>query len=697
MRTLLGGVAALLLAAFAPAALHAQQGPFNPEDWPATIDPNRTVHYVSTDFAFAPPSGWWLENELQILSGGDQVTEAITIGGHNGIHVTGSNLNIADFTFEEWADDDTIDILVQVYGDAGVLGGDGSPRNFVFLTGTLPELNFPTGGSIPIECKNSRWNWFLFRIPNGFRASDGSHFVGSIPANAQGGFAFGGVNGGTIRFEGVPGLKVRVIAFGEVGAFGEPDQVNYCTPAEECPPEPETNLAWVDVNASTSDHMVVIDSGDQMVTYQDNVGPAGDLRRAVRPMGTFLNVGITDNYLGEPCNDPRAIKVCVEFFDDPALTGVIFGPEAYATDALGGVAFYSQANRQTLMGTGTWIRRSWVVADVNLFGVNTVPYTGGPRLAFEGGQVFLSKIEFGVLRTGDHPLAGQDPLPDCFADPLICTDAYGNYAELDFATATQNGLGPGSSGGDQEMIVEEAGPPGDRRQAIRPAFDDGNPAYTHQFVNLVITDEALGPTSQPPAQLAICVTYYDDPLLIGETFRPEVYYTERGGLLTMAWTPADIAVALEGTDQWRDAYFEIADMKFDGVNQDPQAAARFVFSDKIFMTRVRYAVIRPCGPNAGVNLLEDCKPAPPEPPEITAVARVDDRVALTFPTVAGLTYSVDSTSDLLPDGWGERQFALTADGPADQTSVAGTGDTVTVFVDRLTPETVAEFFHILAQ
>lgn len=51
-------------------------------------------------------------------------------------------------------------------------------------------------------------------------------------------------------------------------------------------------------------------------------------------------------------------------------------------------------------------------------------------------------------------------------------------------------------------------------------------------------------------------------------------------------------------------------MKFNGVNQGPQAAARFVTSagGKIFFTRVRYAVIRPCGPEAGVNLLEDCKP-----------------------------------------------------------------------------------------
>jgi hypothetical protein len=55
------------------------------------------------------------------------------------------------------------------------------------------------------------------------------------------------------------------------------------------------------------------------------------------------------------------------------------------------------------------------------------------------------------------------------------------------------------------------------------------------------------------------------------------------------------------------AYFEIPEIKFQGVNQGPQAAARFALSGKIFFTRVQYAVIRPCGTDAGVNLLEDCE------------------------------------------------------------------------------------------
>src|SRR4029077_5232166 len=166
----------------------------------------------------------------------------------------------------------------------------------------------------------------------------------------------------------------------------------------------------------------------------------------------------------------------------------------------------------------------------------------------------------------------------------------------------------GPAQGDRERIKADAGPTDDRRLAIRPAREDGTPGFAHTYLNFAITDEALGPSSQPNALLAICVTYYDDPDLAGKTFRPEVYQSDRSGQTTLAFTAGTIAVALEGTDKWRDAYFEIPDMKFNGVNQGPQAAARFVLSDKIFFSRVRYTVIRPCGPKAGINLLADCKP-----------------------------------------------------------------------------------------
>jgi hypothetical protein len=111
--------------------------------------------------------------------------------------------------------------------------------------------------------------------PNDIRPSDGARYVGSIPPNAAGSFGAGGVNGGTIRFEAVPNLIVRVVAFGAQGAFGEPEQINLFAPADTCDPEPNTNLAGIDINTGTADHMVVLDGGDQTVFYQDNIGPAG--------------------------------------------------------------------------------------------------------------------------------------------------------------------------------------------------------------------------------------------------------------------------------------------------------------------------------------------------------------------------------------------------------------------------------------
>jgi len=639
----------VFLALLNTAWLGAQTGPFSPENWPATRDPAKTVHYVATDGTFAPPGDTWVADDLLILNGGDDGTQDYTIGGQKGKKVTGNYLSVADSDFAFWQDQEFIDILVQVYGDASLFNAQGQPRNFSFLTGTLPTLNFPVGGQIPVEARNKLWNWVLFRIPNALRP-DGTRFVGTVPAGAQGNTAFGGVNGGTIRFEGVPNLIVRVVAFGQQGAFGEPADINKFASSATCDPEPNTNLAGIDFNRGVTNHIQVLNNLDQTVTYADSVGPADDLRRAVRPDGLYLNFGITDNYLGKPCNDPRAVKLGLEFYDDPAFAGldVRFGPETYATDDKGGTATYPVEKRQLLTGSGKWIRRSWTVPAVSLAGISTGSLTGGPRLISENGQVFISAFYIAVLRIGSHPLAGQDPLSDWYEDLNICTDAYGSFAELDLVKDLRNGLDTGSSSGDQEMITAEAGPANDRRQAIRPAREDGTPGYTHQNLNFAITGEALGPSSQPPARLAICVTYYDDPQLAGKQFKPEVYWTVSNGVDVMVSTPSNFFVTLEGTDKWRDAYWEISDMKFNGVNQGPQAAARFVLNDKIFFTRVQYAVIRPCGPNAGKNALESFKPT--DRPRL-AIAVVDtNSVQLTWP-ISFTTFTLQSSAGLGAAQW----------------------------------------------
>ncbi|MCI0535984.1 MAG: hypothetical protein L0Z50_12230 [Verrucomicrobiales bacterium] len=598
-----------LLASLVASRGQPPQGPFPPEQWPASADGNKVVHFVSVGDTFQPVGAQWVVGNMSILSGGDQVTEPIRIGGFDGLKVIGNYLNTADGDYTEWADDEEIDILMQVYGDGALFQANGDPQNFSFLIGTLPELEAPNGGQLPVEARNRKWNWVLFRIPNTTRPSDGTRRVGSIPANAQGGTQAGGVNGGTIRLEGVPNLIVRVIAFGVKGAFGEPEQVNVFAPAEQCPAEPATNHAWINLANNQNDHMQVLNNGDQAVTISDSVGPDNDKRRAVRPNGLYMNFAVTDDFLGRRCNDARAVKICVEFFDDPALAGRKFGPEAFATDDQGGMGFVSPDRYHTLTGSGKWERRSWTIPAVSLAGINTAPLTAGPRLFFEeSAPIFISRFDLGIFRIGQHPLAGQDPLSDCFDDPLFCTGIYGNYAELDLAKGIMDGLAPGNSGGDQEMIQAEAGPTSDRRMAIRPARDDGSAQFQHVYLNLAITDEKLGPSAQPGVRLAICVSYYDDPALVGAQFRPEVYISDRGGNTGFAFTSGDIAVRLEGTDTWRDAYFEITDVKFNGVNQGPQAAARFFVSDKVFFSRVRYGVIRPCGPQANVNPIAECKP-----------------------------------------------------------------------------------------
>src|ERR1043166_3466342 len=167
-------------------SISAQTNYPDPEVWPSTIVPAKTVHFVSVDSAFTAPSASWVAGDLIILTGGDQVTQPITIGGHTGIVTIGQYLNIADGEYQTWANEDTIDILMQVFGDAAVLSATGTPRTYNFLEGTLPNSNLsaPAGGSLPVEAKNQKWNWVLFSITNGIRAIDGQRYVGSLPPDA---------------------------------------------------------------------------------------------------------------------------------------------------------------------------------------------------------------------------------------------------------------------------------------------------------------------------------------------------------------------------------------------------------------------------------------------------------------------------------------------------------------------------------
>ena len=210
----------------------AKQGPFSPEAWPPTIDGSKKVHYISIDGTLSPPNDNWTPN-LKILTGGDHPTEPVTIGGHTGVRIAGFKFNTADDQYPVWAAEHTVDILLQLYGDEALLNRDGSLKDFNFLTGTLPEPIAVDGAVIPPQAQNRRWNWVLCRVPNGLRHMDGGRLIGTLHPKAKLEPAIANVsrlsgqNGGTIRMDGLPGAKVRVVAFGQRGAFGEPEQVNH--------------------------------------------------------------------------------------------------------------------------------------------------------------------------------------------------------------------------------------------------------------------------------------------------------------------------------------------------------------------------------------------------------------------------------------------------------------------------------------
>ena len=203
----------------------------NPEVLPPTINATKQVHFVSIDGAFTAPNTNWLPC-LKTLTGGDQVTEPVTIGGHTGVEVKGVKFNNADSEYPFWASQHFIDVLLQVYGDEAFVDAKGQPRYFNFLTGTLPEPIAVDGGSLPLSIMDHQWHWVLFRVPNGLRHMDGGRLVGTIHPKAKLDESIArvshlsGQNGGTMRMDGLHELKVRFVAFGERGAFGEPGAVN---------------------------------------------------------------------------------------------------------------------------------------------------------------------------------------------------------------------------------------------------------------------------------------------------------------------------------------------------------------------------------------------------------------------------------------------------------------------------------------
>lgn len=225
---LAGSVAVALLAAVGSGA-RGKTGPFDPEKLPSTLNPAKIVHFVSVDNAFDAPNPNWRPT-LHVLTNGDQQTEPVEIGGHKAVKVMGIKFNTTDDEWPFWAKEHTVDILMQVYGDETLVNPDGTSRYFNFLTGTVPEPIAVDGGEFPAGINNGRWNWVLFRVTNGLHHFDGGRLIGTLhPKNDSApGYAESakrsGQNGGTIRMDGLHEDKIRFVAFGQKGAFGEPEQ-----------------------------------------------------------------------------------------------------------------------------------------------------------------------------------------------------------------------------------------------------------------------------------------------------------------------------------------------------------------------------------------------------------------------------------------------------------------------------------------
>ncbi len=579
--------------------------------WPPDTDFTQEVHYWSADdFLYETiPSGAGRDfvDSLLILTGGDQVTDDVVIGGYDGIKATMQYFNVADefydfwpdYYYDVWPDFMNVDVLVQYFANA-----ESIRDNLGFRLGTLENRHTVDGYTC--ESLTDQWEWRVFRVDNS------NAWLGNL-ADSTGGGQYGGVNGGTIRFQNTTGLIFRAVAIGPEGAFGDPDRINRSNTVD-FDPNPYAILAEWDIDKGITNglDLYMDEEGDQEPIISESIGPADDQRKAARPAKGDGSDGIEDNYLNwlildehfGPTSQPSfRIKVVAEYYDDPILAGETFGPDVYMTAGGGDPVPYPAENWTVLTGSGQWLEAEWYVPDVKLIGVN-IPSDAqaGPRFYFSG-PIYISRLRMGAIRSSGI-YEGVDPIPDSYP---FNPDPYGIYAEMDLDQDLFDHLNMANNGGDQEYIIEEGiGPAGDIRTAVRPALDLGTDPFD-RYMNFAILDEVFGPNDQPNAVVKMAVDYFDDPELIGAQFGAEVYKTNAFGTLQIVSVPNDQRITLEGANTWRTAAWQVDNLNFSGVNVSPQGAMRLWFSDNsaIHISRVRIAVIRPVGEFAGVDMLAD--------------------------------------------------------------------------------------------
>jgi hypothetical protein len=288
------------------------------------------------------------------------------------------------------------------------------------------------------------------------------------------------------------------------------------------------------------------------------------------------------------------MQLCLEVYDDPALVGTQIGPYQYATDSQGDLATYL-GQYYTLTGSGQWLKLAFYVGPANLHGVNIAPLTGGPTVYFPGAAPLIDRVELGVIRTGTNALAGQIPDPDYHIAPLVtCSTNYGYYAEWYPSGGINNNVTLFSG----YSTVSGIGPTNDLRIAEVPLPIGAGSASYEQFA---LMKNVFGPVYQDNSDVIISVDYYDDPALAGNELFPNTYNTMNNGNISTVspQSPYGAPVFLAGTGKWQTAAWELPNVNFQGTY-----VCRFASSVPIYISRVRFNVIRPCGPFLGIDYLQ---------------------------------------------------------------------------------------------
>jgi hypothetical protein len=599
MRTIaLCGCAALFLT-----ATNSKAQPYGPNDWPGSLANNGVqADYCILDpnASFNTPASW--VNSLQLApNSGDQTYSAlVTLDGLYGDQVNNQSgfLNLVDTDFTYLTNCPVIDILVQVYGSSSLytanpisaLEGEVGPAN------TLRSVNV----GVPLGANNQQWNWMLLSITNPVDAH-GIPTVGDNSVTSSAG-EYGGVNNGTVRFQSMNNWAVRAIAWGPQGIFGTSNQVNQFASAPTCPPAPNNNLAYVDFNKGQTNSLEVSTNASQGYGYtvQSGVGPAGDLRTAIQSTSDVMNFGILSNYLGYPCDTPLTVELGIEFYDDPALAGSIISPYQYATDEQGDLATYAGLTYTTL-GTGQWLKLGFTIPSVDLEGVGTTPLTGGPTLEFSGNGPWIDRIELGVYQTGTNALAGLTPDQAYQQDPLVGQTNYGYYAEWNPSSGIIDNLDTAG------YAVTNAGPINDQLICEVPQFISAG----NNRIQFGLSNSVFGPLDQGNVDMAMTLTYYDDPALAGATIALSEYFTwninssnPNNAVLPIA--PYSAATVLQGTGQWKTATFELPNLSLFGVygSQTGDGVVIWAASASVCVSAAQFNVIRPAGPFEGIDYLQ---------------------------------------------------------------------------------------------